>query len=111
MATALLSGIKSARYGVLLNELHNAFCMGCEKYPKTLTSAYDLEINWKGYTKGVGVTPNDGVDFTTKSEEAEIHATNRVKMTRTCKPVICHICGKNHYANMCTEREDSKPGK
>ena len=28
MATAFLSGLNRARYRVLLNELHNAFCMG-----------------------------------------------------------------------------------
>ena len=42
MATAFLSGLNNARYGALLNELHNAFCMGCDKHPKTLKSAYDL---------------------------------------------------------------------
>ena len=86
--------MNNARYGALLNDLHNTFRMGRNDYPKTLTSAYNLSINWKGDTKGVGVTPNDGVAFTTESEEAEIHATNRVKMTRTCKLVICHRCGK-----------------
>ena len=39
MATAFLSGINSARYGVLLKELHNAFHMGRDKYPKTFTAA------------------------------------------------------------------------
>ena len=57
MTTVFLSGINSARYGALLNYLHNAFRMGCNEYPKTLTSAYDLAINWKGDTKGIGVTP------------------------------------------------------
>ena len=101
----------NARYGALLNKLHNAFRMGRDKYPKTLIYANEQAINWKGVTKGVGVTPNDDVDFTTESEEAEIHATNRAKMTRTCKPVICHICGKNHYANRCPDKEDGTPGK
>ena len=45
MATAFLSGLNNARYGALLNELHNAFYMGRNEYPKTLTSAYDLAIN------------------------------------------------------------------
>ena len=27
-ATAFLSGLNNSRYGALLNELHNAFCMG-----------------------------------------------------------------------------------
>ena len=101
MATALLSGINNARYGALLNDLHNAFCMGCNEYPKTFTSAYYMTINWKEVTKGVGVTPNDGVAFTSESEEADVHTTDGVNITRTGKPVICHICGKNHYANRC----------
>ena len=47
MATAFLSGLNQGRYGVLLNDLHNAFWMGCDKYPKTFTAAYYLSINWK----------------------------------------------------------------
>ena len=98
--TAFLSGLNRSRYGALLDELHNAFLMGRNKYPKTLISAYDLAINWKGDTKGVGVTPNDSIAFTTESEEADVHATDGLNMTQTGKPVICHICGKNNYANM-----------
>ena len=111
MATALLSGINHARYGDLLNELHNAFRMGRDEYPKMLTSTYNLTINWKGDIKGVNVTPNDGVAYTTKADEADVHTTDGVKMTRTGKPVICRICGKNHYANRCPDIEYGTPGK
>ena len=110
MATAFLSGINNIRYGALLKELYNAFCIGRDEYPKTLTPAYDMAINQKGDTKGVGVTPNDDVPFTTKSEEAEVHTADRVKMTQTGKTVICHICEKNHYANRCLDREYGTPG-
>ena len=82
MATVFLSGLNQATYGVLINKLHNAFRMGCEKYLKTLTAAYDLAINWKGDTKGPRVTPNDGIAFTTESEEADVHTTDMMKMTR-----------------------------
>ena len=51
MVTEFLSGLNRSRYGVLLNEIHNAFSMGRDKYPKTLTSTYDLEINWNGDTR------------------------------------------------------------
>ena len=111
VATAFLSGLNKAIYGVLLNEFHNAFCMVRDEYLKTSTAGYDLEINCKGDTKGTRVTPNDGVAFTTESEEADVHVTDGMKVTRTGKPVICHICGKNHYANRCPEREESTPGK
>ena len=53
--------------------------------------------------------PNDGVDFITKSEEAGVHATDGMELTRTVKPVICHICGNNHYANRCSDREEIVP--
>ena len=81
MVTAFLSGLNSSIYGVLLNYLHNTFCMVREKFPKTFTAAYNLKINCKGDTKGIGVMPNDGVAVTTKSEEAYVHATDGVKMT------------------------------
>ena len=80
--------------------------MGRDEHPKTLTSAYDLETNWKRDTKGVGVTPNDGVAFTAEVEEAGVHATDGVKMLRIGKSVICHICGNNHYTNRFPDRGD-----
>ena len=85
--------------------------MGRNEYPKTLTSAYDLAMNWKGDSKGVGMASNDGVSFTTEADEADIHATDGVKMTRTGKPVICHIWGKNHYTNRCPYRENGTQKK
>ena len=106
---AFLSGLNRDRYGVLLNEFQNAFCMGRDEYPKTLTATYDLAINWKGYTKVGSVTPNNDVAFPTKLEEADVHATDGMKLTQKGKPVIYHICGKNHYANRCPDREESAP--
>ena len=55
--------------------------------------------------------PNDGVAFTTESEEVDVHATDVMKLTRSGKPVICHICGNNRYANMCPYREERSPKK
>ena len=81
MATEFQSGLDRYRYGVLINEFHNASRMGRTEYPKTLTAAYDLEINWKEDTKGSSVTPNEGMTFTTKSEEADVHATGVMKLT------------------------------
>ena len=81
MATEFLSGLNNAIYGVLINELHNAFRIGRNKYPKTLKSAYGLAINWKEDTKVSSVTPNDRLAFTTESEEADVHATDGMNMT------------------------------
>ena len=65
----------------------------------------------KGNTKGTSVAKNDGVAFATESEEADVHATNGIKMTRSRKSVICHVCGKNHYTNKCPYRDESASEK
>ena len=65
MAPEFLSGFKRGRYGVLLNDIHNAFWMGHNKYPKTLKSADYLSINWKGDSKRSSVALNKGTAFTT----------------------------------------------
>ena len=111
MATEFLSELINAIYGALINKLHNSFCMGRNQCPKTLTSAYELTINWKGDSKVFRVTPNDGVAFTTETDEADVYATVGVNINRTGKSVICHICGKNHYANRCPDREDGTQEK
>ena len=86
----LLSGMNNARYGALLDDLNNAFSMGRNEYPQMLTSAHNLAINWKGDTKGFGVTPNGGVAFTTEAEEADVHATDGVRQRQP------HRRGYNH---------------
>ena len=57
------------------------------------------------------MTPNDGVAFTTESEELGVNATDGMQITQTGKPVICHICGKNQYDNRCPDKEYSTPEK
>ena len=53
-----------------------------------------MAINFKGDTKVYSVAPKDGVAFTTESEEADVHATDGVKMKRSVNPVIFQICEK-----------------
>ena len=85
---------------MLLNEFKKAFQMVRDEYPKTLTTAYDLSISFKGDTNGPSVSINDGVAFATESEEADVHDTNGIQITRSGKSIICHVCGKNHYTNI-----------
>ena len=57
------------------------------------------------------MTPNYSIAFTTESEVADVLSTDGKKLTRTGKPVICHICGKNLYTNRFPDREEITPGK
>ena len=47
---AFISSLNQNRYDQLINDLHNAFKMGWDEYPKEPTSAYDPSMNWKGKT-------------------------------------------------------------
>ena len=89
------------------NEIHNAFRMGQDDYSKTLTSAYDLAINWKGDTGSVAITPNYGVAFINddRGKYSNVHTTDgSVILTMFGDPVECHICGLNQYTNKCPSR-------
>ena len=85
--------------------------MGRDEYLKTLMSAYDMAINWKVDVKGPGVAPHNGVAFATESDNVDVHAANGIKMTRLGNPLICHLCGNNHYANKCPDRKRESPRK
>ena len=48
MATSYMIGMNQNLYSGLIYELLNAYIKGQEKYPKTLTTAYNMAIIWKG---------------------------------------------------------------
>ncbi len=54
------------QYGKLVENLENDFLQGRNSYPKTVTAAFNLLINWKqdprNLLRSVGVS-NDGVSF------------------------------------------------
>ena len=84
--------------------------MGCYDYPKDLTSAYDLDINWKGNTAYVAVPPNYWVAFLTddRVQDGNVHATYlSVILTRARKPVECHICQMSHYSSRFSDSDKS----
>ena len=94
MDVTLLSGLNHNKYGQIMNDPHNAFGMRRNEYPRYLTSAYDLAINWRGdYMPEVG-SPNGGVAFYTDigGNNIENHTTEgKAIPTRGCNPTECHI--------------------
>ena len=98
-AITFLSGSNHSRYGHLMNKIHKIFRMGQNEYPKDLTSAYDLAINWKCKSTYMYVPDNSGVDLLTddRGQDGEVHATDgTVITTRDRNPVECHICIRNN---------------
>ena len=113
LAIAYLCGLNEDKYKGLLNDLYNVYMHGRDEYPKTLTAAYNLAISWKGDKNSNVGASNDGIAFTSDGVETvgQIHATdaNGVQLTRSGKPVLCHVCSTNHYANECPDQEGQQP--
>ena len=104
------SGLNHNRYVQFMNELHNAFRIGQDYYPKMIISVYGLVINWKGNTGSVAVHQDDGVVIVTddRGKDGYMHATDRsVILTRYVNPVECHICGLKHFSRNFPGRENS----
>ena len=52
MVMAFISGANSIKYGRLIEELENSYLKGNEnEYPKTVTDAYNLLLNYKNDPK------------------------------------------------------------
>jgi hypothetical protein len=109
-------------YGKLIEDLENDFIQGQDSYPKILTSAYNLMVNWKQNPNNLmhshGST-NDQVAFATTSEGTETENADVALTTNSKKKryqgkhfdiykVKCHKCqNMGHYANdpECAEAE------
>ena len=107
---AFISSLNQNRYDQLINDLHNAFKMGWDEYPKEPTSAYDPSMNWKGETWSVAVPNNDGLEFLTDNigQDGDMHTTyGSVIPTRDRNPLGHHICVMKHYTKTSPERYKS----
>jgi hypothetical protein len=59
LTVAFLSASDKSRYGKVLEDLENDFMKGTNNYLKTLTSAYNLMVNYKKYQKPASQIYND----------------------------------------------------
>ena len=118
LAVAFILGADRGRYGKLIENLENDFLQNRNSYPQTVTSAYNLLINWKqdprNLVRSVGVT-NDGVSFanidgTAEDDEAVDVAMNTnssqqgagKKRSKDKTKMTCRRCGqKGHYPSEC----------
>eukprot|EP00957_Ditylum_brightwellii_P001441 112577-Ditylum_brightwellii.AAC.1 len=122
LATAFLSSSNRARFGKLLEELHNDHLKGNGKYPISLVGAHKLLVNWQHDTRNFNrpTAPNDGVAFATdgdrtsdgdvESEDNAALANDGRVVDRNGNEIKCFICGKNHYANRCPNQNQEDEG-
>ena len=70
LALAFLMGSDRSRFGCLLEKLENDFTAGNDNYPKTLTDAYNMLLEWKDDPRLLMcMAGNDGISFTTNTIE------------------------------------------
>ena len=70
LALAFLMGSDQSRFGRLLEKLENDFTAGHDNYPKTLTNAYNMLLEWKDDPRLVmRMAGSDGISFTTTTTE------------------------------------------
>ena len=66
LALAFLMGSDHSRFGRLLEKLENDFTAGNDNYPKTLTDAYNMLLEWKDDPRLLmRMAGNDGISFAT----------------------------------------------
>ena len=68
LALAFLMGSDRSQFGCLLEKLENDFTTGNDNYPKTLTDAYNMLLEWKdGPRLLMRMAGNDGISFATST--------------------------------------------
>ena len=81
LALAFLMGSDRSWFGRLLEKLENDFTTGNDNYPKTLTDAYNMLLEWKDDPRLLmRMAGNDGISFATNmvqtNEEQDIETEN-----------------------------------
>ena len=82
LALAFLMGSNRNRYGRLLEKLENDFTAGNDNYPKTLTDAYNMLLEWKDDPRLlICMAGNDGISFATNAADTNDDATTETENT------------------------------
>jgi hypothetical protein len=89
LAVAMLSTCDNSRYGKLTKDLENDFTKGTNLYPKTITEAYNLIVNYWQSKPSVRIfNDSEGITFTT------IDTKPYTKSERDTTKVKCFNCNK-----------------
>jgi Reverse transcriptase (RNA-dependent DNA polymerase)/Zinc knuckle len=113
LAMSFILGADKLRYGRLIENLENDYLQGTDKFPETVTDAYNLLTNWKqdprNMMRNIG-TMNDGVSFANvdTNDEGGVALANAGGKRRNGPPdvanITCFNCGKKgHYSSNCPD--------
>ena len=98
---AFILGADKQCYVGLIRDVENEYLNGANKYPKTITSAYNLLVNWKGDPNRARLGMSDGVAFT---NDGVALATGGRPKPKATDATTCYNCGETgHYSYKCTK--------
>ena len=84
-------GSDRGRFGRLLEKLENDFTAGHDNYPKTLTNAYNMLLEWKDDPRLLmRMAGNDGISFTTTTIETNEEQNVEAECTHAKETEITH---------------------
>lgn len=100
LACAFVLGADKSRYGRLIEDLENLYTQGTDKFPKSMTDAYNLLVNWKqnplNYMRVVD-SVSDGAMFVTDGMQSSKGFAGR-----------CWICKQTgHKKTECPMKAES----
>ena len=110
LAYCYLRGADNARYGKLKEGLDNDYSQGNNKYPHTITKAYQFLTNYTQYKpKEKQDTLTNGMSFVNNNNNNANHKSGDFE--EWVKTATCHNCNKKgHIRPNCPEANNNKSG-
>jgi hypothetical protein len=100
LAMALIRGADRGRYSHLMDDLKNQFTMGHNNYPRNITAAYNLLLNYR-ITRQL----QKSTRIINDSESVSFATVERPDVAT----VTCYRCQKKgRYASSCTTKDGHK---
>jgi hypothetical protein len=101
LVMALIRGADRGRYSRLMDDLKNQFTMGRNNYPRNITAAYNLILNYR-----ITRQPQQSTRIINDSESVSFATVEKPPDIATVK---CYRCQeKGHYASSCPTRDGGK---
>jgi hypothetical protein len=113
LAVPMLSAADNSRYSKLNEELENDYTKGSNHYPKTVTEAYNLIVNYR-QTRPSGRVYNNAEGIAFANVESAKPSRPQASSTRHEAPpdiatIKCYNCNNmGHYSNECPKKDPVK---
>ena len=113
LAYCFLRGSDSTRYGKLKEDLENDYSQGNNKYPHTITEAYQFLTNYTQYKPKIKTENiNSGMSFANNNNNTTNTNNKNGEFEEWAKTATCHECNKKgHIRPNCPKFKKDKKDK